>query len=186
MDIKEEYFKLYYTHRIHEYSKIDTYKNWNSGEAKKQYNSLNDFYLRELEINLEELQNLNEEFALFNKLYSKYYNKDRNEFFSNPEQLLKWYEEQNDSCHYCKVTQSDLDKIVEKRNGNLTLNQKTKRSKGTLEIEKLDPSKGYTFENSVLACPFCNNAKSNLILDSDWDIHFAPAMKNYIQSLLTN
>jgi len=119
-----------------------------------------------------------------NKLYSRYFNEQRKELFENPESFLAWYDKQNSSCNHCGITQDALYKIVEIRNGNLTLNQKTKRSKGTLEIEKLNPSIGYTYENSILACPFCNNAKSNLISEEDWRSFFAPAMKDYLNSIL--
>ena len=186
MDRNDKYFKLCYTERIHEFAKIDQYKNWSQGQARKKYKSLDDFYCEELKINKTELNELRAEFQKFNDLYSKYFNEQRKALFQNPKKLLEWHEKENDSCNYCKITQSDLYKIVKSRNGNLTLNQKTKRSKGTLEIEKLDPTIGYTYKNSVLCCPFCNNAKSNLISEEDWRKFFAPAMKDYFDSILRN
>lgn len=170
--------------RIHEFSKVDQYKNWTYGQARKRYKSLNEFYQDELNINSDKLNKLRKEFKIFDKLYSKYFNEERKGLFDNPENFLKWYNKQKDSCNYCDITQSALHEIVKKRNGNLTLNQKTKRSKGTLEIEKLNPSEGYTYSNSVLCCPFCNNAKSNLISEEDWRRFFAPVMKNYFNSIL--
>jgi hypothetical protein len=59
-----------------------------------------------------------------------------------------------------------------------------KDSKRTLEIEMLNPKLGYTFDNSDLCCPFCNNAKSNLISEKDWIEFFVPAMKEYFKSIL--
>ncbi|MBC5992420.1 hypothetical protein [Pontibacter cellulosilyticus] len=184
MSLSEKYYELCYTRRIHEYSKIDQYKNWPQGQACKIYGSLARFYQDELNINSDQLNQLRTKFKRFNKLYSKYFNEHRKALFEDPEKLLEWYDRQNDSCNYCGTTQSVLHKIVKRRNGNLTLNKKTKRSKGTLEIEKLDPSKDYTYENSVLSCPFCNNAKSNLISEEDWRRFFAPAMKDYFKSIL--
>ena len=104
----------------------------------------------------------------------------------NPEEILSWYHRQGKKCGYCKVTQDELHLIVKSRKGNLTLNNLQKRSKGTLEIEKRDPTKGYTFDNDniILACPLCNNAKSNLIDDGSWKTMFAPIMRQYYDKLL--
>lgn len=185
MTPEDKYYELCYSKRIHEFKKIDQYKNWPGGKARLQYKTLNEFYQEELGVSEEELDKLRETFARFNSLYTKYHDAERQELFSDPEQLTTWYDDQKESCHYCKITQAQLHKIVEKRNGNLTLNQKTKRSKGTLEIEKLDPSQGYSFDNAVLACPFCNNAKSNLISDTDWRKFFVPAIQDYFKELLS-
>tara|TARA_Y100000310_G_C20549732_1_gene747432 strand:+ start:178 stop:858 length:681 start_codon:yes stop_codon:yes gene_type:complete len=185
MNIKDEYFKLCYTKRIHEFSKIDQLKKWESGKAKSIFKTLDEFYMQELNISKERLTELRDEFAEFNKLYTRYFNEQRQELFNHPTELLKWYNDQNGSCNYCAVTQEELLKIVKNRDGNLTLNNKTKRSKGTLEIEKLDPNQGYTLKNSVLACPFCNNAKSNLISEEDWREFFKPAMQQYHKKLLS-
>lgn len=186
MSLKEKYFELCYTRRIHEYAKIDQYKNWAIGEARRKYKSLDEFYAEEIGINNEELNQLRAEFKKYNDLYSRYFNEARKELFANPEQLIQWYDNSKESCHYCGITQSELHLIVEKRLGNMTLNQKTKRSKGTLEIEKLNPNEAYTFENAVICCPFCNNAKSNLISADDWRNFFVPAMKSYLGSLVAD
>lgn len=95
-----------------------------------------------------------------------------------------WYKDQRDYCKYCGVTQNQLELIVKIRGGNLTLNQKTKRSNGTLEIEKRNPSDGYKYGNIILACPLCNNAKSNLIDEKSWCDIFVPAMQAYYNKLL--
>jgi len=186
MELASHYFKLCYRERIHEFCKIDKYKKWEIGKARDEYKTLDAFYIRELRIDDDQLIELKHKFRRFNDLYSKYFNEQRQGLFENPEAFLIWYDKQNDKCNYCEITQSDLKRIVAIRNGNLTLNQKTKRSKGTLEIEKLDPNIEYTYENSVLACPFCNNAKSNLISEEDWRKHFVPAVKNYLNSILSN
>lgn len=186
MELIDKYFELCYIRRIHEFSKIDKYKNWASGKARETYHSLDSFYQSELNIEKDKLVELRGEFKSFNDLYAKYFNEQRKELFYDPKKLLEWHNKQNDCCNYCGITQSELSRIVQSRRGNLTLNQKTKRSKGTLEIEKLDPNNGYTYENSVLSCPFCNNAKSNLISEDDWRKFFAPAMRNYFISILSN
>ncbi len=184
MGLKDRYFELNYSRRITEYKKIDQYKNWTPGQARKTYDSINDFYLTELEINVDELKQLKIDFKMINDFYSKYFSPQRQDLFENYEYFLKWYNKKNESCHYCGITQTELHRIVESRNGYLTLNKKQHRSKGTLEIERLNPSLGYTYVNSVLSCPFCNNAKSNLISEDDWRKFFVPAMKNYFKSIL--
>lgn len=186
MDIKERYIDLCYKKRIHEFAKIDFYKKWTLGVARLKYKSLDEFYQNELEISQDVLNQIRAEFKKFNDLYSKYFNEQRQELFENPKEFLEWFDKNKESCNYCGITQFELHKIVKSRSGKLTLNQKTKRSKGTLEIEKLDPNLGYTFNNSVLSCPFCNNAKSNLISEDDWRAFFVPAMKNYFNSILNN
>lgn len=184
-ELERKYYELCYTNRIHEFSKIDKYNNWAPGTAKANYGSIDEFYQEELGISKKKLYELRVGFDTYNRLYSKYYNEQRKELFESPELLLKWFAEQNESCQYCGITQADLLKIVKKRSGNLTLNGKTKRSKGTLEIEKQDPAIGYSFNNCILACPFCNNAKSNLIEEQDWRKFFVPAMKRYYKKQLS-
>lgn len=186
MNIKDKYFDLCYRRRIHEFIKIAQYEDCSCDEARIRYSSLDDFYRTKLRIDHEALSHLRNDFKQYNDLYSKYYNEHRTLLFANPVGLIEWYEKQGDFCNYCGISQSKLHKIVESRKGKLTLNQKTKRSKGTLEIEKRDPNLGYTYENSILACPFCNNAKSNLISEEDWRKFFVPAMKNYFDSILQN
>ncbi len=188
MNLNDKYFNLCYTKRIHEFAKIDSFKKWEKGQAKEKYRTIDDFYLDELQIDLENLKELRNLFKQYDELYRRYRqnNIERNELFSDYKKLLKWYNDQNECCNYCQISQADLFKIVSARNGNLTLNQKTKRSKGTLEIEKLNPNVGYTPENSVLACPFCNNAKSNLISENDWRTFFTPAMKEYFKNILAD
>jgi len=184
MNINDRYFELSYKRRIYEFAKIDQYKKWTQGQARKKYKSIDEFYKDELGVDEKELIKLRNEFKFFHDLYKKYYNKQRKRLFDDYTKFLEWYKEQNETCNYCGITQSKLHKIVKLRNGNLTLNQKTKRSKGTLEIEKLNPSEEYTYDNSVLSCPFCNNAKSNLISEDDWREFFVPAMKKYFNSIL--
>ncbi|WP_170178620.1 hypothetical protein [Flammeovirga pectinis] len=182
--IEKRYFELKYNHKINEFYKIDDLKNWSVGTAKSKYKRLDDFYCDELSISVKELEKVINGFKEYHHLYQKYFNEYRKEFFADPKTLIEWFNNQNNSCHYCDITQEEVLKIVDLRGGNMTLNNLQKRSKGSLEIEKLDSNKGYTFDNSVLACPFCNNAKSNLISDEDWKLHFSKPMRKYLQSLI--
>ena len=131
-----------------------------------------------------------DEYIEYIKHYVQYYSDERAQFFLDLDKVIEWFEKQNNSCGYCGITHDELQKIVEKRGGNLTLNNKKKRSKGTLEIERLKPATkddvdfGYNYDNCILACPLCNNAKSNLIEEDAWKKIFVPAMKQYYKQLL--
>lgn len=181
MNAKEmQFLEIEFTHRIYEYSKIDRYKSQDQGLAKKQYKSIDEFKCKTLGVSYEELEELRKKYSHIKEFYDRY-GQNRPDFFKDAIAFIEWYVEQDSRCHYCKISQESLRKIVSKRGGNLTYNEGSKRASGSLEIEKLDPNKGYTLENSVLACPFCNNAKSNLIKDSDWKKYFAEAMENYLK-----
>lgn len=67
----------------------------------------------------------------------------------------------------------------------LPLNDAVKRSSGTLEIERRDSSSNsYSRDNIILACPLCNNAKSNLIDEKNWRELFVEPMRKYYKILL--
>ena len=124
------------------------------------------------------------------KIYKKY-NKERSKAFPRFKDFFNWYEKQEQICGYCGVSQVDLYKIFKKNNGILPYiiptkeyEKEPKRSSGTLEIERLDSSEKYGEDNIILACPLCNNAKSNLIDEVSWRELFVPAMKAYYKKLL--
>ena len=182
-DMAETYFYLKYGRRIDaainnkNTSKISINKNYIIDELDKEnldYESC--------------IKAFNDKYPNYKEYYDLYYNESRASFFANPDDLLKWFKNQKNRCGYCGVTQKDLKKLAVIRGTsnkpNITLNGKTKRSKGTLEIEKKDPAKGYTYENCILACPLCNNAKSNLIDEDGWRDKFVSSMQNYYESLL--
>ena len=61
-------------------------------------------------------------------------------------------------CHYCGISEAQIEKLADKSK------IKTKRfySRGkTMEIDQLDPEDGYNKDNIVLACYWCNNAKTD-------------------------
>jgi hypothetical protein len=142
--------------------------------------------MKEIKMTKDELENVKKYYEEYHELYYRYCNGNecRWNLFKNHDELMKWYRGFNETCEYCGITQYELNLIVEQRSGNLTINRKTKRSRGTIEIEKRNPCLGYTYNNSVLCCPFCNNAKSNLISEDDWRKYFVPAMKAYRESLI--
>ncbi len=202
---REVYFNLRYIERITDYSRLSQYENkmnntvLSESEFRVKYkqDGIDGYYLEKINsltntsFDLKTLLEVKSYFAKYAELESKYNNEKRKNLFKNPETIVKWFEDQNNMCGYCAVTQDELNEIVVKRNGNLTLNQKTKRKNGILEIEQKTPvnesenKKAYSdFENLILACPLCNNAKSNLIDESSWREIFVEPMREYYEKLL--
>lgn len=204
-EAREIYFNLRYIEKITDYSRLSQHENKMNNtvlsesefRAKYKQDGIDGYYLEKINsftnasFDLKLLLEVKSYFAKYAELESKYNNEKRKNLFKNPETIVKWFEEQNNMCGYCGVTQDELNEIVIKRNGNLTLNQKTKRKNGILEIEQKNPvneteeKKAYSdFNNLILACPLCNNAKSNLIDESSWREIFVEPMRGYYEKLL--
>ncbi len=203
-EAREIYFNLRYIERITDYSRLSQHENKMNNtvlsemEFRNKYkqDGIDGYYLEKINsltnasFDLTVLLEVKSYFVKYAELESKYNNEKRKKLFKNPEKIVKWFEEQNNMCGYCGVTQDELNEIVVKRNGNLTLNQKTKRKNGILEIEQKTPvneteKKAYSdFNNLILACPLCNNAKSNLIDESSWREIFVEPMRGYYEKLL--
>lgn len=112
------------------------------------------------------------------------FNENRQKDNESFEIFLNWYSNQEQKCGYCGVTQDELHTIFVE-NQLLPLNDKTKRASGSLEIERKDSKdNSYHISNLILACPLCNNAKSNLIDEESWKEYFIEPMKKYYKSLL--
>lgn len=59
-------------------------------------------------------------------------------------------------CHYCKITTEDIEKLSENRK----IFKKNFRG-WSLEIDRKDSNMEYTRDNCVMACYWCNNAKTD-------------------------
>ncbi len=190
---REIYFKLRYEKRITEYSKFDDEDNMREKYSKN--GGLDKYYFDQIKkelskpIEYEFYENVKKSFNDYNKIVKTYYNSKREEIFKKYDEIVSWYNKQEGKCGYCGVTQEQLNEIVKKRNGNLTLNRLSKRKNGILEIEQRNPvpanENSYAeLDDLILACPLCNNAKSNLIDDESWREIFAEPMKRYYDKLL--
>ena len=116
------------------------------------------------------------------KLYSTKHRKG----FSNKDEFAKWFENtiksQNFKCYYCDTSIFDIRSLIDQ--------EKLKTRKigyGTrgpnLEIDRKINSNGYTKENCVLSCYYCNNDKS-YILDSEvYKKYFGENRKKYFEYL---
>jgi hypothetical protein len=109
--------------------------------------------------------------------------KEDNDF----ESFFEWYKKQKSHCGYCGITQIELHSLFTyDDNAILPLNDNwSKNDKGTLQIERKDSKdNSYHVSNLILACPLCNNAKSNLIDEVSWRDFFVGAMIKYYEKLL--
>ena len=67
-------------------------------------------------------------------------------------------------CHYCGTTEEMIEALIDKQQIY------TKRERGfTLEIDRRKPNEEYTYDNSVLCCYWCNNAKTDEFCDDEFD-----------------
>jgi hypothetical protein len=78
-----------------------------------------------------------------------------------------WYISQPKHCHYCKVTQAELDII---NNPETIVNSRPRRGK-TFEIDQRNSKGGYSnLKNLVLSCYWCNNAKTDTFTEDEFMI----------------
>ena len=69
----------------------------------------------------------------------------------------------NKCCHYCKITVQEIEELSEKR----LLYKKNFRG-WSLEIDRLNSNYEYTPNNCVMACYWCNNAKTDEFTESEF------------------
>jgi len=141
---------------------------------KKQFNILEDDY-----------DSYVEKFSDIQNIKAKY-TEEREEGFKSIIKFYDWYKRQPQACGYCYISQEELHELFTKNeNKILPLNEAQKRSHGTLEIERRNSNTNeYNPENTILACPLCNNAKSNLIDEDNWSNIFVSSMREYYIKLL--
>jgi len=160
---------------------------------KKKYPEIKN----EMGISTEDVSNLRADIDVAHRIrdiqnvYAKFTRQRKEAFKDGFPTFYGWYKDQKQKCGYCDVTQEQLYALFNKERRMLPyLDSKKKyvkapkRSSGTLEIERLDSSADYSDDNIILACPLCNNAKSNLIDEPSWREFFVPAMKQYYKKLL--
>lgn len=82
-------------------------------------------------------------------------------------------------CYYCEITQEEITEIFNKKF------IESKKFSPTMNIERLDSNNGYTPDNTALACPLCNNAKSDMISDDNFQKYFKKSMREFIKDLLS-
>jgi hypothetical protein len=89
------------------------------------------------------------------RIKALYYGKKRENKITRPfEELYAWYEDQEQKCCYCGITEPEIAQLN-------AVKSLTKNKRGDhLEFERKDPDACYDkFDNLALACYWCNNAK---------------------------
>lgn len=138
-------------------------------------------FKKQFDISEEEFDEFTEKYSDISFIKNKFNEKRKEAFDNDAVKFYDWFKDQKNCCGYCGITQNELYELFSEK---LPLNDKTKRSSGTLEIERLDSDKNYSQENIILACPLCNNAKSNLIDEDSWRYIFSKPMRKYYKKLL--
>ena len=97
----------------------------------------------------------------------KYYNANKSKLigFEDRQSFINWYMHElyinENKCHYCETS---IFVIRELLNNNIIQYRRVGKS-GTrganFEIDRMNPFDGYSRENCVLSCYYCNNDKSN-------------------------
>jgi 5-methylcytosine-specific restriction endonuclease McrA len=113
----------------------------------------------------------------YNELYKKF--KERNE--KNKDVIIPFdefkevfAENKDRQCHYCGITEKVIDEMI------LKSKIKTKRllTRGrTMEIDRIKPNEGYTKDNIVLSCYWCNNAKTDEFSYKEFKSIIAPTIR---------
>lgn len=100
--------------------------------------------------------------VLIKRLRSLYNAKD---FLKNEvrfDQFYNWYLSQEQHCEYCKITQNELDILLDENNPLISYTREGRRGR-KLEIDRKNSKIEYgkDLNNLVLCCYWCNNAKTD-------------------------
>ena len=122
-------------------------------------------------------------------IWNKYKNKEFG--FGSFTKFYEWYDAQEPKCHYCGTTESNLKKLFKEKDNESEKEKKPLYSKkrsftATLQVDRKNSDEGYNEKNCVLACAFCNNAKSDMVRECDLDCFekpFGEFVKNFYADL---
>ncbi|MBA7498136.1 hypothetical protein ES705_42002 [subsurface metagenome] len=128
-----------------------------------------------------------EEFLKNEKLrIGKLYSKKHRKGFSKKDEFVKWFENtiksQNFKCYYCDTSIFEIRSLIDQ---NKLKTRKTGygRRGHIFEINRKINSNGYTKENCVLSCYYCNNDKSYILDSEDYKKYFGENRKKYFEYL---
>ena len=126
-----------------------------------------------------EVECLKEHYEIIMRKY-EIVNKEKDKKFEEMKKFALWYKESNKECYYCGISKENLKKLFD----NKVIQSKKPSFNSTLQIERLNPDKGYVKDNCVLACCICNNAKSDMINAKNFKEYFAESVKKFYNDLL--
>ncbi len=117
-------------------------------------------------------------------------------FGSDFKKFYKWFVEQLDSqdgkCYYCETSKDDLEKLFRSKGEskevqeNKVLYSTKPAFSSSFHIDRKAPKGDYgDNKNCVLACTFCNNAKSDMVKDAEvFKNSFGKAIREFYKKLL--
>lgn len=103
--------------------------------------------------------------------------------FTNEQLYLffQWWEKTLKSCHYCSLPENELDNLHNKPGH---INKRHPKRGKSLEIDRKQSDLPYTnIENLVLACYWCNNAKTDTFKEEEF-LKIGSVIKNIWESRL--
>ena len=68
------------------------------------------------------------------------------------------FRDEDRQCEYCEIKESEIKKLIE---SNLIKTKRLGTRGRIMEIDQIEPNQGYTSENMVLCCYWCNNSKTD-------------------------
>jgi len=128
-----------------------------------------------------------EEFLKNEKLrIGKLYSKKRRKGFPSKDEFVKWFENtiksQNFKCYYCDTSIFDTRSLIDQEKLKTRKIRYGARGRN-FEIDRKINSDGYTKENCVLSCYYCNNDKSYILDSEDYKKYFGGNRKKYFEYL---
>jgi len=128
-----------------------------------------------------------EEFLKNEKLrIGKLYSKKHRKGFPSKDEFVKWFENtiksQNFKCYYCDTSIFDIRSLIDQEKLKTRKIRYGARGRN-FEIDRKINSNGYTKENCVLSCYYCNNDKSYILDSEEYKKHFGEKRKKYFKYL---
>lgn len=128
-------------------------------QQEYSYDRIKGMTIKEIQESIVRLEEENKE--LLQELEKKYIEKFPKIFSKKDfEELLK-----NEECYYCGITIDKLERLADKKK----LFNKTNRG-WSLEIDRKKPNYEYSKDNCVMACYWCNNAKTDEFNDEEFKV----------------
>jgi hypothetical protein len=109
--------------------------------------------------------------------------------FSTFESFEKWYGNQPKHCHYCQIEETIVQEIVmlglltSARFPKMGLKARGRNRGKWLEVDRKKPLGKYSAANCVLACYFCNNDKSDVFNETQYQ-EFKENRAGFLRGLL--
>ena len=142
--------------------------------------NINSKVLKEYKIIYKDMSLVRERNKLFTDWKNKkkeYIQKMKEAYFTNYENNLsiKTFKEfygcdknqENRKCYYCGITEKQINLLIKKK----LITTKRLYSRGKhLEVDQRKPENGYTKENIVLCCYWCNNAKTDEFSEKEFKV----------------